>query len=418
MKKTISTIICIVLPLMANALDEQIEINGMWYNLIGKMHTAELTLAPGTWEEQSARRYSGDVVIPSTVEYEGVVYDVTAIGEGAFYNCSHLSSVNIPNSVQYIKRNAFNLSSLTNIIIPNSVKEMGDYAFGHCDSLESVTLSESLTTIPEGAFSNCYGLKSIIIPNSVTTIGKNAFANCKGLTSVVLGSSVKSMTEYSFGYCPELTDVYCFPEDLPNQYSTFGASYTEYATLHVPAASLQKYRAWTWFGYLEPLEEDNPLLTDRCARPVIEYRGNKLCFSCNTEGATFKSSISNTDIGQYGDNEVELGVAYQVSVYAIKEGYRKSETATAILCWEEKESTPENVEEASFDKAILIQSQGNTIFVTGAKEGTPIFIVDAAGAQAGFAKASAGTTTIPTSLRNGQIAIVKIGKNVVKFPIK
>ena len=112
-----------LLPLLANA--ESVEINGIYYNLSTETNTAEVTHHP-----YDLGYYSGDIVIPETVNYEGISYSVTSIGWEAFFRCSGLTSITIPNSVTSIGDYAFGYcSGLTSITIPNSVTSIGDYAF-------------------------------------------------------------------------------------------------------------------------------------------------------------------------------------------------------------------------------------------------------------------------------------------------
>ena len=116
------------------------------------------------------------------IEFDG---NVTTIGDSAFYNCSSLTSVTIPDSVTTIGYEAFAwCSSLTSVTIPDSVTSIGAAAFYVCSSLTSVTTPDSVTTIGGGAFQNCSSLTSVNIPDSVTTIGKGAFRSCCDLTSV------------------------------------------------------------------------------------------------------------------------------------------------------------------------------------------------------------------------------------------
>ena len=90
-----------LLPLLANA--EAVEINGIYYNLSTETNTAEVTYAP----DDADYYYSGDIVIPETVNYEGKSYSVTSIGNGTFWNCYELTSITIPNSVTSIGYRAF-----------------------------------------------------------------------------------------------------------------------------------------------------------------------------------------------------------------------------------------------------------------------------------------------------------------------
>ena len=90
--------------------------------------------------------YSGDIVIPSTIDFLGDTYNVTTIGADAFQNCTELTSITIPNSVTSIGLNAFyGCTNLKAVTIPNSVTTIGQYAFYGCTNLKSVTIPNSVT---------------------------------------------------------------------------------------------------------------------------------------------------------------------------------------------------------------------------------------------------------------------------------
>ena len=170
------------------AFAHDFEVDGIFYNITSSTqpYTVEVTYK-GYDYSQYSNEYTGIVTIPSTVSYNAVTYNVTSIGAGAFYYCSGLTSVTIPNSVTSIGDATFrDCSSLTSVTIPNSVTTIGISAFQYCKGLTSVTIGNSVTSIGAHAFGFCIRLTSVTIPNSVTSIGKNAFYGCSGLTSVIV----------------------------------------------------------------------------------------------------------------------------------------------------------------------------------------------------------------------------------------
>ena len=229
----LSLAVLLSLPMLA----VKVEIDGISYDLDADAKQATVV--------SKSDKYSGEVVIPESVEHEGAAYSVTSIGEKAFNYCSGLTSVTIPNSVTSIGSYAFQrCSGLTSVIIPNSVTSIGLGTFAACSGLTSVTIPNSVTSIGEKAFYYCSGLTSVTIGNSVTSIGERTFEGCSGLTSVhisdiaawcnikfdgynsnplsyahhlylngeevndlVIPNSVTSIGEYAFDGCSGLTSV-------------------------------------------------------------------------------------------------------------------------------------------------------------------------------------------------------------------
>ena len=142
---------------------------------------------------------------------------VTRIEKSAFFNCTNLTSVTIPNSVKIIEDQAFASSDFTSLIIGNGITYFGTEAFQYCTSLTSVILVNGLKSIGDYAFQYCSSLTSVTIPNSVTSIGGGAFEYCSSLTSVTISNSVTSIESYTFYECSSLTSV-----TIPNSVTSIG----------------------------------------------------------------------------------------------------------------------------------------------------------------------------------------------------
>lgn len=169
-------------------------VDGIYYNLNKTDKTASVTYYNYSSNQST---YTGSVTIPPSITYNGTDYSVTSIGDEAFYDCSGLTSINIPNSVIYIGYNAFSHCGLTSITIPNSVTTIEAYAFENC-CYHDTSSSESIDPDPQIIISPpSGGLTSIIIGNSVTSIGEGAFSGCYYLRSVTINSNAILSQTYS-----------------------------------------------------------------------------------------------------------------------------------------------------------------------------------------------------------------------------
>ena len=158
-----------------------------------------------------------DLVLPETVEHNGVTYTVTSIGKGAFARKNGLNSIVIPNTVVLIAEGAFASNwGLASIEIPASVVEIGTRAFEWAGNIAEVKFAANsqLKILGTSAFSHAKGLKSIELPEGLTTIKNCAFADCNVLESVTIPASVTTIMEHMFdnpsnptGGCPMLKTV-------------------------------------------------------------------------------------------------------------------------------------------------------------------------------------------------------------------
>ena len=251
MKKQLLLLVAMLLPLVVSA--EDVEIDGICYNLISKGNIAEVT---------GSNYHSGDVVIPETVIYDDVTYSVTTIRKNAFTGCS-LNSIEIPSSITKICQEAFyngsassvkikdlaawcninfesyfktnplstashlflNDEEIHDLVIPNGVNTITDHAFYYFSGLTSVKIPSSVTSIGYECFAYCLGIKtveigdntsqeastvlggrifymcnnieSVVLGNNIVEIGRDAFDGCKAIRSIVIPNSVKTMGEYN-----------------------------------------------------------------------------------------------------------------------------------------------------------------------------------------------------------------------------
>ena len=274
-------------------------IDGIYYIIDTSAKTATVT--------SGYSGYTGCVNIPATVTDNDIIYSVTEIGDDAFLQCSGMTSVTIPNSVTVI----------------------GNSAFDFCSGLTSIEIPNSVTTIGDGAFASCSGLTSVTIPNGVTSIGTVAFYNCKGLTSVEIPNSVTSIGFMAFSDCSVLNDVYCYAENVPTTNSNaFLNSPISSATLHVPAASVEAYKATApWNGFGSIVAAGDEPVGKKCATPTISLVNGKLEFTCETEDVEFVAKVTCPDSGEYEGSSIPLTTTYIVTVYAKKDGYEDSDVA-------------------------------------------------------------------------------------------
>ena len=171
---------------------------------------------------------AGDMVIPATITHNDTVYTVTRIDFSAFYECSEITSVVLPNTLTFIGQRSFlschgltgeivipdsvtiigtnaffYCNNITSVVFGNNLSEIRSYSFAQCYSLEHISnFPESLTKLDDGAFDRCGNLcDSVVIPPLVTTIGEHAFAGCS-IPSVVISEGVTTIERGAFSSCP------------------------------------------------------------------------------------------------------------------------------------------------------------------------------------------------------------------------
>jgi len=410
----------------------------------------------GAWAFDNAVNMKS-ITIPESVTY---------IEEHAFFNCSSLSSLTIPGKVHSIYDNAFeSCSKLTSIIIPKSVTYIGGGILQNCDALESIVVEDGNpkydsrnncnaiiwdtmlmagcknTIIPDGvnsispsAFMYCKGLFSIDIPEGVKYIGANAFYMCKDLSSVNLPSSLETIGRAAFAECYSLESI-TIPQSVTTiEMYAFGNSSLKVVTslietpfaisndvfpisddvvLYVPKGTKSKYENTSGWNKFKSIVE----ITQKCKTPTISYLNGQLKFDSETDGVEFRTTITDKDIKTYSTSIIDLSATYDIRVRATKPGYDDSDVAAATLCWIDAAPKTEGIENGIAQvraNAVLIQSHDGTLSIDGVNEGIDISVYSTSGQMVGSTKAQGTTSLVNTTLRSGNVAIVRIGNKSVK----
>lgn len=126
-----------------------------------------------------------DINIPEKVSYQGIALTPVSINANAFYCCDSLQSIRIASSITIIGNSAFfNCSKLSNLVLPDNLENMGVNAFKDCISLDSITIPDKVSVVPDYSFENNRSLTKVILGANVSTLGKNAFAKCDNMVEL------------------------------------------------------------------------------------------------------------------------------------------------------------------------------------------------------------------------------------------
>lgn len=183
---------------------------GLFYNVISGTKTVAVTS-----EAAEHSSYSGRVIVPESVTYNGEKYIVAAIGNKAFVR-----------------------SKVTDVQIPDNVTSIGDSAFYFSEELENITLPQKLTKISRCAFAGT-SITAIAVPEGVTELGNGAFQSCLRLHTVFLPSTLKLISAYGFNNCSSLSEIYSKASNPPD--ATGWAIFIGLSKIDLIVPSIDKY---------------------------------------------------------------------------------------------------------------------------------------------------------------------------------
>ena len=238
-------------------------VGGLNYTLIKESHEAIINYG---------NKCIGELDIPSEVNYNGETFVVKSMIWKAFYDSPELTKVRIPKtleSVMHYYPNDPDEGDIETILVSSDVMN----PFSKCYSLESIEVDEenpSMKSVDgvliskDGTRLYCYPIgkqqEAYSIPEDVEWIGANAFEGSHNLTTLTIPNNITHICSCAFQNCNNLTDLYCYAENVPTTgVNVFNESPIASATLHVPAGSLEAYKAkapWKDFGTIVGIPEE------------------------------------------------------------------------------------------------------------------------------------------------------------------
>ena len=294
--------------------------------------------------------------------------------------------------------------------------------------LDSDTKTATLVPKTDGKYSG-----DIIIPEKVkgndgveyvvTSLGASCFKDCSGLTSITIPSSVTSLGWYCFEGCQKLETVifkgkYC--------------DYFNYSNLKIPTTSIINVPKEYLQGYKDALGSDykqisawNPDETGdenkpvtQCSTPSISYESDKLMFACETAGAKYHYTITDTDIKSDAlseNGEVSLSAAYNISVYATADGYKASDKAEATLYWIDANSDIGTNINMVKTRGVVASAHDGIVTLSGLDNGEVVKFYATDGKYLGSSVAANGAASYAV---NESLVIAKVGKDSIKIAVK
>ena len=293
--------------------------------------------------------------------------------------------------------------------------------------LESDTKTATLVPKTDGKYSG-----DIIIPEKVkgndgveyvvTSLGASCFEDCSGLTSITIPSSVTSLGKYCFSDCNNLETVYFKGKKCNSNYANLKIPTT--SIIKVPTEYLQDYKDafgsdYQYIYAWNPDEtgEDSKPVT-QCSTPSISYESGKLKFACETTGAKYHYTITDTDIKSDAlseNGEVSLSAAYNISVYATADGYKASDKAEATLYWIDANlDTGTNINMVK-TRGVVASAHDGIITLSGLDNGEVVKFYAADGKYLGSSVAANGSASYAV---NESLVIAKVGKDSIKIAVK
>lgn len=402
---------------------------------------------------------------------------VSNIGDNSFLGASNLNCIFIPNTVKEIGQNAFignsNLSKIilradtppncANNCFNNNIKTKCSLIVpeGTRQNYESKTVWSDFTNISESSdlslSANISGVNLIFFDNIKVQQGHNAElkiyyssisnvdrysttidlpVNESMIESVCISPAINSINNFYnttsiVSLSPEMSEITITGEKQGLDAAPSGVQ--EIATIifntsSIPAGKneirLHNQAIYNDKNHHSPadfigeLAIEAPSQYEKCATPTITIENNNLVIYCETPGVTFHTSIVAVDNQNiiHGENEpIKLLGQYHVTTYSSMSGYTNSDSVTATLAWNKDANITTNVIDMESTRMVLIKKAGDNIMIEGLTSNETIGLYNLNGLMLYNGKCYSESAIIPFSCIPGQIYIVKVGDDAIKY---
>ena len=426
---------------------------GQYSIFSGCSSLAEITIEDGNKEALDSRYgYGGGIGAIDAVK-------TCYYGRGIGFSSKNIEDLTLGDSITVIPEGWFQGIPIKQLRIPANITSIGYSSFIGLSSLSNLIIENSDTPIRicEGAFgsSNNNKNKALYIGRDIDPITISnwwhyeSFGETNDFHYIAFGENVttgydswkdNNYPKWDFSNNQDIEEVYVrkeTPYEIP--FGTFCDRTYLKAILYVLNGTKQKYmecEGWKnffniqemsisdmWDGstYFEQYKKNGNYVTEECKQPNIEYQNGMLKIFSETEGAKCFYSISDDDIVSFEvvENDIPLSATYQISAYAVAEGYSQSKTTYATICWIDGKFESDGINTLMASKrAIIVSSSSGILTVKGLINGEEVTCYNLSGRKISEVRSHGNSASLHLSQEIGNVVIINIGRDSIKVVVR